>query len=731
MTIITNNYNDINNLIRMIYDFYYNENKTLCYSVKPVILSDVEDHKSIKRIYNKNQSYQFINNFLNDRIVFVKKVLTIFGNKYVFKKMNDPYSVNLSMYIYNDTDEQNNLSNPQNINKVFLKLFSDFVSYGQTKHIMLQVLNVDVSLLDIEDFFVNSGILELKQFTESNSNINKVVSIGITEHFFKLLYLNDFLSVDTCNKWTDEHYKALIFQVLHTLSLIQNKYPNFRHNGLNIKNMEGYGKTINKSMDKYSFNGINYEIPNIGFVYKMNNFESSTITDIIINDQLDDYMRKIDKLYDIKHFMISLKKHLNSLGINIPTITKDFLDNTIEYETTSALLLDNYFDSLRSIQKINSQKDNKKNEILGINKNNKRDIIENKKSNANLSQDMPSQSFLFRGTRNVNNQNDVHDTFSQQNKVSKSSKSSKSKQNSVLTGTRKINTEKIINVHSESSSSSELDSDEIESILGIGKKSSQFENIQSKELNGQNIQKKSKIASALKSTNAELIESSRQYPNNMIDNSMNINGRLKQNQDEFVVDLQNRNMNNIMPHMNMMSQLNMPINGLSQPIDQLGLSQFAPTQISTSNLIPNMSQLSIQQMGMPQLGQQMGMPQLGQQMGMPQLGQQMGMPQIGQQMGMPQMGMPQLGQQMGIPQLGQQMGMPQMGMPQMGMPQMGMPQLGQQMGIPQMDGTNANQQMYEEWLKSNTVNGLSQFGGNDDELIDTENFFFHQKINRP
>ena len=678
MTIITNNYNDINNLIRMAYDFYYNQNKTLCYNVKPVNIKDVEDFMSIKRIYNVNQTNSFINSFLNDKLVFVKKILTIYGNKFIFKKINDPYSVNLSINVYTDTDEQNNLSNPQNINKVFLKLFSDFLSYEQTKHIMLQILNVDVGLIDMEEFFVNSNIPELKQFVESQNIVNKVVSIGITEHFFKLMYLNDYLTVKTCTKWTNEHYKALIFQVLHTLCVIHNKYPNFRHNGLIIKNIEGYLKTVNKSMDKYTLNGINYEIPNIGFIYKMNNFESSIIVDLIVNDQLDEDMRTINKTYDIKIFIKSLKSHFESIGLKLPSETQKYLDKSITYETTSALLLDGYFDSLKIIQ-------GKKNEIMGTNKNNKQDIIENKKSDNNLSQDMPSQSFLFRGTRSLNNDSNINTSIT----------GTRKNNDNIITGTRKNKSEKIINIDTRHSKQEDnLNSEDIESILGIEKSNK----------NGISTNThKSKIASALKSTNAEIMEGNRQFSFNLPN----------QNNSKVVMDAEGvqMGMQGMMPYsgLDTYQPTNMPPNMISPNImsnmmpNMQGIS-MPPNMMSPNMMSPNMMPPNIMPNMMPP---NMMPPNMMPNMMPPNM-----MP--------PNMMSPNMMSNM-MPNMDQNM-MPNMDQNMMAMYGSHQPQ---QMGL----STN-DQQMYENWLKSNAYNG-QQFGGNSDELdVDTEVFFFRQNQTR-
>jgi hypothetical protein len=57
----------------MVYDFYYNQNKTLCYDVKPVNIKDVESVSSIKRILNNSKFITTLilinNNWLDDIIM--------------------------------------------------------------------------------------------------------------------------------------------------------------------------------------------------------------------------------------------------------------------------------------------------------------------------------------------------------------------------------------------------------------------------------------------------------------------------------------------------------------------------------------------------------------------------------------------------------------------------------------------------------------------------------------
>jgi hypothetical protein len=443
MTTITNNFEDVQNLIKMAYDFYYNKNKTLCYEVKPVNISDVEKIDSIKRnLVGVSSGQIFINSILNDRLEFVKKIITIFGYKYILKKNNDPHSVNIVLYIYNN-DEKNNIYSSQNINKVFMKLFSDFLSYELTRHIQLQILNVDLLMSDLDELITN--IVELKPLLDIENVLGKTVSVSIIEHFFKMDSLDNFLDSKLLKKWSNSkdeiEFITLIFQVIHTLAIIQNKYPNFRHNNLNVKFIDGYIQNVNDVKIPYSFNGTNYLLPNNGFIYKMNNFESSIIVDTIINENLDDDLRTIDQFYDVNTFLTSLKKHIDSFNISIPKKTSVFInkyiDNKKDNINASTILNDEYFNLIKNIENSIDLKKNKRN--IKINKKNKLSIHK-------LSGDMNKKpAFLHKGTRQINN-NTNEKKVKQQSVVSgtrqiDNSRKSYEKDQNVMSGSRKLNKE--------------------------------------------------------------------------------------------------------------------------------------------------------------------------------------------------------------------------------------------------------------------------------------------------
>ena len=677
MTTITNNFNDVSNLVRMAYDYYYNPNKTLCYKVKPINISDFDHITSYKRVLSSDIIDLFANSFLNDKLIYLKKIFTPYGYKHIIKKISDPYSVNLSLFVYN-TDDQNDMFSSQNINKVFLKLFSDFLTYEQSKHILLQIINIDVELADIEYFILS--VPELKDLVNIDNIKNKVLSIGITEHFRKMTSLIDFLTNDILSSFTDNQYKSLIFQVLHTFSIIQNKYPNFRHNNITLKNMDGYLKSGAKGNTNYSFNGEIFNVENIDFFYKMSNFESSTIVDILPNGDIDENLRNVDHFYDIESFLKSLLKHAEHLNVSIPENTKNFIERVLKNNKIDktkfgiyVLFNDEYFDSIRLNKdtKSDHNKQQSRSNNKRVNKNKKQDIIENKLSTQNLSESMSKPSFLYKGTRKINQSlHNVDDNINlNDNKDKKSVQSRTNRKNN--------------------------DSESSFDFLDEKKEVQDFNQETRRQVpNPNNGTKRSALANALRATNDEIKKGSAE---------MNQFSQMASSVPQ---------MNN-MPQYDMAQQMSMPqgnkLSGIFGSSNQMDMGMGMPPQMSMPP-----------QMGMPP---QMSMP--------PQMGMS---PQMDMNSYMPQISMPPQMQQMGNNMGSSQIDFSQFNMPpqmqQMGMPQMQQMAQMQQMGMPSQENV---MKQYDQWINSNAYNGM--MGGADakeeklNDTVDTETFFFRQKQN--
>lgn len=93
--------------------------------------------------------------------------------------------------------------------------------------------------------------------------------------------------------WSIETWRALFFQMLAMLALIQEHYPSFRHNDLSMSNIlvQTTRKTDigeSKGYYKYTINGKVYCIPDVGFRVLLADFDYASIKEMgITNEKLD------------------------------------------------------------------------------------------------------------------------------------------------------------------------------------------------------------------------------------------------------------------------------------------------------------------------------------------------------------------------------------------------------------------------------------------------------------
>ena len=275
-------YNYLDNRILLAYEYYYNRGNK-CYNIKQINIDDTKDINNLKLILDDDKINFFINQIFNTSIKFIKKN----NVKYIFKR-NGVYDTNIELSLYND-DDIKNINN--NNNEMMKLLLSEFITYDQTRHIIIPIFNLDIKLKHLQLFLnkynINDDINKL-----NNENPNKYIKINITEHFHSQTYLNDYLN--KTNDINENDIKILLFQLIHTLSIIRTKYNGFTHNNLTLNNIIVYITEKNKSKRIYTFNNKIYEINNIGFDIKLDNFE---------NSNLDNYNTD-----DIIIFINSLKK---------------------------------------------------------------------------------------------------------------------------------------------------------------------------------------------------------------------------------------------------------------------------------------------------------------------------------------------------------------------------------------------------------------------------------------
>ena len=292
-----NKYNDVNYLSNLLFDTLYNKKNDRKIMIEDVKISDI-NLNSIKKNNKDEELRNLINNVFNRDISFQSKNL----NKFIFKINDIDYGVDIVLKIIDKTDK---ILNNDNMNKVMTYLLSGLVINKKTKHVLMNIFNFDVKSDDIKRF-VEKHISD-NETLEGLIKSNELIGVELREHFFKMDTLLNIFN-DKSIEITDNDIRVLIFQVLHTLAIIQERYPLFKHNNLDLKNIYCYLKEKNNNTYDYVLDGNKYIIPNIGIEIKLTNFDDSIIVGELDNESIIDSLKKEDNTYDIKIFLDSLLK---------------------------------------------------------------------------------------------------------------------------------------------------------------------------------------------------------------------------------------------------------------------------------------------------------------------------------------------------------------------------------------------------------------------------------------
>ena len=314
-------YLDINYLANIMYDYFYNPNSQKYYETKNINPADIK-LEDIKIILPKNKHKQIINNFFNTKLDFYYRKL----NKYILKRDMNVFSTDVELRLYTN-DDTNNINSSENMNSRMTYLLSDFVVKGLTKNILLILLSIDIETEWLKDIFD-----KIPELQEINQMSNKIVSVTIFEHFFKMENLDIYATKKTLS---DNDFKSIFAQLIYTLIIIQEKYPKFRHNNLKLSSIKLYFKE-NKT-DIYTINNKILEISNSGLEIKITNFENSCIENIIDNADIDDSKKTEDNMYDLMKFINDIENSIT----NIPSETKQFISEikTINNKKNKNILL--------------------------------------------------------------------------------------------------------------------------------------------------------------------------------------------------------------------------------------------------------------------------------------------------------------------------------------------------------------------------------------------------------
>jgi len=317
---------NIDNRAELIYDYIYNHNEKK-YKKESISLQNIN-----KDVIKLSNSKFWINNILNNNITFIKNI----NNIYIFKRTSNNLSMNILLYPLDDNN-LDNLYSQNNMNAVMSYILSELSINNKTRHLLLNLLNIDINSNDIKQFLIKFPEIDVVDLLKY-----KKIGLSVTEHFFKMKTLDEVLKE---NKFTDEKYQVLFFQILHTLSVIQKEYPDFRHNQLHPNKIYCYFKNKQNS---YSSGNIIFNVPDIGFDIKLYHYDKSIIYSRWDNQDLTDNEKIVNKSYDWLTFINTLDTK------KLPSLTKSFVNEMLKLNINkesvipiNLILSHNYFNSLK------------------------------------------------------------------------------------------------------------------------------------------------------------------------------------------------------------------------------------------------------------------------------------------------------------------------------------------------------------------------------------------------
>jgi hypothetical protein len=228
----------------------------------------------------------------------------------------------------------------------------DLTSLNKTKGTSQKILNRDP--FDVYNIYNNlvhdkelNDLLGCLIETISYTLLNQLVFQGICPHFSinyyweydnnYLISYNEYANVSTLFSWletprSDEEYHNMMIQIIIGIICIQ-KYYNMIHGDLHSMNILVH-KVKPGGFWKYIINGKQYIVPNLGWLFLMNDYGFVVIEDKNIyidwyyKRDVENISKKGKEFYDFM-YLISNPKDPNQVVLNVSNTVKDVIYNII------------------------------------------------------------------------------------------------------------------------------------------------------------------------------------------------------------------------------------------------------------------------------------------------------------------------------------------------------------------------------------------------------------------
>lgn len=239
---------------------------------------------------------------------------------------------------------------PENAELKMLKVLSYFVIKRQTPHIVLPIGVFDTNIkiftqkefMDVINDDEDDENEKYQEFLEKykKGEYDDTVSVLISEwanrgdllEYLRKSYNNPRMSLT--------HWKSFFFQILSVLTVIQLKFPAFRHNDLKANNVLIHRTDSEEDCFTYKIAKKKYRVTNVGYQLKLWDFDFACIPGIVDNKKVEmEWTRQINvipkqnRYYDVHYFFNTLIKRGFVEGImtsdKVPQEVKDFINRVI------------------------------------------------------------------------------------------------------------------------------------------------------------------------------------------------------------------------------------------------------------------------------------------------------------------------------------------------------------------------------------------------------------------
>lgn len=298
----------ISKLTRKLYKTYYANGHA-----RPFLLNiDLEDIKveDIKKNAGRADT-KLLNEIASKPWKLVNK------SRKIFKVSDDKYNFNIQ-FREAGTKHTDDILKGTNKAKLAKYVFSGIAGVKGVNTTELPIMNLDLETIP-------KSISEKVKTFKIELDPTKKYSIEITEHFFKMSSLDEYLKSN--NNLSE--IKNVLFYIFYTLLCYRHIYPKFEHNGLTLKNIFVYCiATEENTYKEVNVDGVVYVVPNKGCELKLTAFEDCNI----------EGTTSISK--DVNSIIKAFEKFEH------PRL-KEFLQKVLDYQTYREILYDSFFDEFK------------------------------------------------------------------------------------------------------------------------------------------------------------------------------------------------------------------------------------------------------------------------------------------------------------------------------------------------------------------------------------------------